>query len=111
MTSSVPRLALPRSRNRGVQSKLVVQGIDRRNLARTPGDVVLQFVVLCGIHLGLLIIIEALLGLPQSAGIDVPRSFGLPLLDRIIVEEPRDKEGLLKFRLRVRMTEIVSARS
>src|SRR5215471_5478300 len=93
------------------RSMLVVQRVDRRDYRRAPGDIVSQLFVLGRLQLGFLILGEQPFGLSQPALRQVLGSFSLPLLDGIVVEQLGNEERTLEVRLRMRMTEIMAART
>ena len=92
-------------------SVLVVQRVDGGDLARPAGGIVSQLLVLGLIELRLLIFGEQSLCLRQGALLHVFRALGLPLLDRVVVEQLGDEEGPLEIGLGMRMSKIVPAGS
>ena len=64
-----------------------VQLVHRRDFALAPRDVVQQSLVDAFVQLRLLVIGQQLFGVVQRALGDLDRAFGLPLLDRVIVEQ------------------------
>src|SRR5215475_12134983 len=81
------------------------------NLSFPPCDKGPEFLINCRIHAGLLIIREKITSIFERPLGRAFCAFRLPLLDRRVVEQLRHEERTLEVLLRMRMAEVMSARS